>query len=49
VSGTCSRDGRDYIYISYEGVFKSFRTGSQERELQMIQLSATRYNCVAIL
>jgi hypothetical protein len=33
----------------YEGVFKSFRTGRLERELQMVQLSATRYSCIAIL
>jgi hypothetical protein len=26
----------------YEGVSKSFRTGHLERELQMVQLSATR-------
>jgi hypothetical protein len=34
---------------SYEGVTKSFRTGRLERELQMIQLSTTRYSCIAIL
>jgi hypothetical protein len=33
----------------YEGVSKSFRTGRLERELQMLQLSATRCNCIAIL
>jgi hypothetical protein len=33
----------------YEGVSKSFRTGRLERELQMVQLSATRCNCIAIL
>jgi hypothetical protein len=33
----------------YEGVSKSFRTGLLERELQMVQLSATRCSCVAIL
>jgi hypothetical protein len=33
----------------YEGVSKSFRTGLLERELQMIQLSANRYSCIAIL
>jgi len=27
--------------ILYDGVSKSFRTGSLERELQMVQLSAT--------
>jgi hypothetical protein len=35
--------------FTYEGVSKSFRTGSVERELQMVQLSATRCNCIAIL
>jgi hypothetical protein len=34
---------------TYEGVSKSLRTGRLERELQMIELSATRCNCVAIL
>jgi hypothetical protein len=33
----------------YEGVSKSFQTGHLERELQMVQLSATRYSCIAIL
>jgi hypothetical protein len=33
----------------YEGVSKSFRTYHLERELQMIQLSATRCSCIAIL
>jgi hypothetical protein len=33
----------------YKGVSKSFRTGRLERELQMIQLSATRCSCIAIL
>jgi len=34
----------------YEGIFKSFRTGHlEERELQMVQLSATRCSCIAIL
>jgi hypothetical protein len=32
----------------YEGVIKSFRTGCQERELQIVQLSVTRCNCIAI-
>jgi len=41
-----------YKYVSlqiYEGVFKSFRTGCLERELQIVQLSATRCGCIAIL
>jgi hypothetical protein len=33
----------------YEGVSKSFWTGCLERELQMVQLSATRCSCIAIL
>jgi hypothetical protein len=33
----------------YEGVSKSFGTGHLERELQMVQLSATRCSCIAIL
>jgi hypothetical protein len=34
---------------SYEGVTKSFRAGRLERELQMLQLSATLCSCIAIL
>jgi len=33
----------------YEGVSKSLRTGSLERELQMVQPCATRCSCNAIL
>jgi hypothetical protein len=33
----------------YVGVSKSFRTDRLERELQMIELSATRCSCIAIL
>jgi hypothetical protein len=33
----------------YEGVSKSFRTGRLERELQMVQLSATTCGCIVIL
>jgi len=33
----------------YEGVSKSFRTGCLERELQMVQLSATGCSCITIL
>jgi hypothetical protein len=32
-----------------EGVSKSSRTGRLERELQMVQLSATRWNCITVL
>jgi len=33
----------------YEGVSKSLRTGRLERELHIVQLSATAYSCIAIL
>jgi hypothetical protein len=33
----------------YEGVSKSFRTVRLKRELRMVQLSAIRYSCIAIL
>jgi len=33
----------------YEGVFKSSQAGHLERELQMVQLSATGCSCVTIL
>jgi hypothetical protein len=33
---------------NYEGVSKSFRTGRLERELQMVQLSATRCSCIIL-
>jgi hypothetical protein len=36
------------VYM-YEDVSKSFRTGHLARQLQMVQLSATRYSCIAIL
>jgi hypothetical protein len=35
--------------ITYEGVSKSFRTGCLERELQMLELSAPRGTCIAVL
>jgi hypothetical protein len=35
--------------LLYEGVSRSFRTGRLARELQMVQLSATRCSCVGIL
>jgi hypothetical protein len=37
------------VVTLYEGVSKNFRTGRLERELQMVQLSATRCSCIAIL
>jgi hypothetical protein len=33
----------------YEGVSKNFRTGRLEVEMQMVQLSAARCSCIAIL
>jgi hypothetical protein len=35
--------------LEYKGVSKSFQTGRLERELQMVQLSAMRCSCIAIL
>jgi hypothetical protein len=54
------RSGRDADHTSpsgaefknawnYEGFSKSLRTGRLERELQLVQLSATRCSCIAIL
>jgi hypothetical protein len=34
---------------TYEGVSISFQTGRLERELQTVQLSATKCSCIAIL
>jgi hypothetical protein len=36
-------------WVFCEGVSKSFLSGRLERELQMVQLSATRCSCIAIL
>jgi hypothetical protein len=38
----------DDVLRKYEGVSKSFRTGRLARELQMVQLSATRCSCFVI-
>jgi hypothetical protein len=38
-----------YSVRNYERVSKSFRTGRLELELQMVQFSATRSSCIAIL
>jgi hypothetical protein len=38
-----------WLLTKYEVISKSFRTGSLERELQMVQLSATRCSFIAIL
>jgi hypothetical protein len=46
---SCRGSSREYFEARYEGVSKSFRTGRLERELQMVQLSATRCSCIAIL
>jgi hypothetical protein len=35
--------------MAYDGVSKSFRTGRLGRELWMVQLSAIRSSCIAIL
>jgi hypothetical protein len=35
--------------LMYEGVSKSFRPGRLEREMQMVQLCATRCTCIAVL
>jgi hypothetical protein len=37
------------IVSLYEVISKSFRTGRLQRELQMVQLSATGCSCIAIL
>jgi len=44
-TGTCNPTE----FFVYVGGYKSFRTGRLERELQMVQLSATRCSCIAIL
>jgi hypothetical protein len=38
-----------FLLLMHEGVSKSFRTGRLERELQMVQLTATMCSCIAIL
>jgi hypothetical protein len=35
--------------LTHEGLSKSFRTDRLEREVQMVQFSATRCSCIAIL
>jgi len=42
-------DTFEITHSTYEGVSKSSRIGRLERELQMVQLSATRRSCIAIL
>jgi hypothetical protein len=46
---TCTLSNEIPCNSLYEGVTESFRTGSMERELQMLQLSATRCSYIAIL
>jgi hypothetical protein len=36
-------------FSAYDSVSRSLRTGRLERELQIVQLSATRCSCIAIL
>jgi hypothetical protein len=40
---------RTHQLLVYKGVSKSFQTGRLVRELQMVQLSATRCSCITIL
>jgi hypothetical protein len=49
LSGSQNRSGCSGEEKKYEGVSKSFRTGRLERELQIVQLSATKCSCIAIL
>jgi hypothetical protein len=47
-----TQKGAQCIFLTsflYEGVSKSYRTGRLERVQQMVQLSATRCRCIAIL
>jgi hypothetical protein len=37
------------VLAKYKGVSESFRTGCLERELQIVQLSAIKYSCNAML
>jgi hypothetical protein len=49
IGGIDSMHGENDKCLEYEGVTKSFRTGLLQRELQMVQFSATRSSCIAIL
>jgi hypothetical protein len=44
----CNQTSKPILLI-YEGVSKCFRTGRLERELQMVQLPATKCSCITIL
>jgi hypothetical protein len=44
----CTSD-RCCNHLLYEDIYKSYRTGCLEPDLKMVQLSATRYNFIAIL
>jgi hypothetical protein len=48
-SNRTEKNKLSHVKVTYEGVCKSFRTGRLERELQMVQLSATRCSSIAIL
>jgi len=48
-SSLMRRNSFEVFCSRYEGVSKSFRTGHLERELQMIQLSATGSSYIAVL
>jgi hypothetical protein len=46
----CQEEFKETCFVcKHAGVSKSFRTGRLERELQMVQLYATRCSCIAIL
>jgi len=38
-----------FIYLFIQGCIQKFLDGCLEHELQMVQLSATRCSCIAIL
>jgi hypothetical protein len=48
-SNVYCKNGININSYTYEGITKCFRTGRLEREMQMVQLSATRCSCIAIL
>jgi hypothetical protein len=51
----CKKESKIHIiliilkYFKYEGASRIFQNGCLERELQMVQPSATRCSCIAIL
>jgi hypothetical protein len=44
-----NKERKGMLRTGVHGVSKSFRTGRLEREQQMVQFSATRCSCIAIL